>query len=64
MEQQKLNGLNGKPNLHPAEDDEQVIVQQLLTATAMFGKVKSKLGFCLLLQAVLTWAGGFLWLHI
>lgn len=38
MEQQKLNGLNGKPNLHPTEGDEQIIVQQLLTATAVFGK--------------------------
>lgn len=38
MEQQKLNGLNGKPNLHPAEGDEQIIVQQLPTAPAVSGK--------------------------
>lgn len=38
MEQQKLDGLNGKPNLDPAEDDEQGFVQQLPTDTAMFGK--------------------------
>lgn len=35
MGQQKLNG---KSNLDPTEDDEQVFVQQLLTDTTMFGK--------------------------